>query len=334
MKKIFINELEDHIGEQIVSVFYVASLTPNMNKQGTSWTDIQLVDKTGRKRAKMWSEFDTDAARACNETYVTCKGTVDIYNGIVGLAITEMAPANPDEYVLSDFAPSISENERDSALEALWNFIEQVGHPGVKKLLHHCFNTKVLEQYCALPAGVMLHHAYNGALLIHTVEVVNLAVSAAKVQNEYRASYSIPVNMDMVIAGALLHDYGKIMEYKPFPVSTRTLYGQMIGHIHAGAMLVSSYGSLLKGDERFDMTELLHIILSSHGEEGGMKPMTQEAMIVHNADVQSAGMDGFSTAFRLEDENHPGMQNQFAFSKFTDSRIYRRKEEISGENSL
>lgn len=334
MKKIFINELEEHIGEQIVSVFYVASLTRNINKQGTSWTDIQLVDKTGRKRAKMWSEFDTDAARACNEAYVTCKGTVDIYNGIVGLAITEMSPADPSEYVITDFAPSISEKERDSALDTLAHFIERVEHPGMRNLLKHCFNERVLEQFCTLPAGIMMHHAYNGALLIHTMEVVNLAVSAAEVQNKYRASYSIPVNMDLVIAGALLHDYGKIMEYKPFPVSTRTLYGKMIGHVHAGAILVSSYGSLLKGNERFDMTELLHIILSSHGEEGGMEPMTQEAMIVHNADMQSAGMDGFSTAFRLEDEKHPGMQNQFAFSKFTDSSIYRRKEEISGENSL
>lgn len=171
-----------------------------------------------------------------------------------------------------------------------------------------------------------MHHNYNGALLAHTLEVTGIAVATASVSEKHAYDYKIPVNMDLVIAGALTHDLGKINEYEPFPKTHRTKRGNLVGHVMDGALLLNTINICTKPEERCDITELLHIVLSSHGEVGGLKPMTQEAILVHNADMQSAGVDAYSVAFKNDEKSHPGMHSLSTYSRFHENKLFRRKE--------
>ena len=327
MKEIFVEKLDEHINQIITEVFYCTGFKRNQNKEGRAWVDVQLIDKTGQVRTKIWSEFDNARQEECENHYCVVTGFVDVFNGMVGMAIKEIKPAEDGTYDVSDFAPSITNEEKERYLEELDGYINQISDNRLKNLLNKVFNPSVRNMFCTLPAGVVMHHNYNGALLVHTLEVTSLAAAAAKISNEHASGYKIPVDMDLVIAGALLHDLGKINEYEPFPKTHRTKRGNMIGHIMDGAILLHTYNLFLPPNERCDTTDLLHIILSSHGEAGGVSPMTQEAIIVHNADEQSAGVDAYSAAFRNEEKFHPGMSVNTTFSKYHDCKLYRKKEE-------
>ena len=128
-------------------------------------------------------------------------------------------------------------------------------------------------------AAKSVHHGYLGGLLEHTVTVGKIGASLCE-------HYPI-ANKDLVIAGCLLHDIGKVHELSPFPENDYTDMGNMLGHIPMGVEMIHDQ---MKEIPNFpaDLGLLIkHMILSHHGEyEFGSpkRPKTIEAMIVHTAD--------------------------------------------------
>ena len=338
MKKVYLEDLVDYVGEDITELFYVKDLLKNHNRQGTVWTTVRLVDKTGERNAKIWSEFNDSKFENCNNAVCRLTGKVDIYNGVAGIAITEIDRVPEEEYDMSDFSAGMSHELCNGYKKQLLAYIDKVKNPSYHALLPKIFNERNIASLCKLPAGVYNHHSFNGALLVHTLEVTRLAISAAYVNDQYaecKEYVKNKVDMDLIITGALLHDIGKITEYLPFPMARRTTRGHLVGHLAEGVVFVTSYNSLLDSSERVqDTTELNHIIMSSHGIDGGMAPATLEAVIVHNADMMSASMDAYHCAFKEEEKKHPDNKNQYAYSQMLDTKLYRRKEEVTSENEL
>jgi 3'-5' exoribonuclease len=133
------------------------------------------------------------------------------------------------------------------------------------------------------PAAKANHHAYIGGLLEHTLNVTELCVSIA---SRYRE-----VNFDLLIAGALLHDIGKVEEYTYFPKIDRTDIGRLLGHLVIGYEMIMRKIREMKnfrGGFPEDLKlQILHLVISHHGElEWGspVRPMTLEAQILHFAD--------------------------------------------------
>ena len=89
----------------------------------------------------------------------------------------------------------------------LANYIKAVRTPGLRMLLETIFSGATYERFVTNPAGMRMHHAYLGGLLQHSVDVTGLAVALAE-QIE-------GVDKDLVIAGALLHDIGKVPDDEP-----------------------------------------------------------------------------------------------------------------------
>ena len=146
----------------------------------------------------------------------------------------------------------------------------------------------------AAPAAKGMHHTYPGGLLEHTLSVANLCVA-------YADQYA-DLDRQVLIAGALLHDIGKVYEYKiqdngPGLTIWRTDDGVMLGHIVMGLqVLQEGYGHLdIQG---FDIDDgvrqhLMHLIASHHGKlEFGspVEPKTKEAWALHFADHMDATM--------------------------------------------
>ena len=144
------------------------------------------------------------------------------------------------------------------------------------------FRHGIWEKFHVWPAAVSLHHAYTHGLLEHSVSVANGAVGMSK----HYADFGIPVNMDLVIAGSLLHDIGKTEAYSMFPSPTFRTAGNVIEHISLGYYMFMHCAELEKLEDDITMA-LAHIILSHHGKReygSPVLPATPEAMVVSAAD--------------------------------------------------
>jgi 3'-5' exoribonuclease len=149
------------------------------------------------------------------------------------------------------------------------------------------------RRYERCPAAPVGHHAQLGGLLKHTWEVAHLGRATAKV---YRRA-----DPDLVVAGALLHDIGKLEAYRWDGVFETTEAGSLVGHVALGLMW---FDRVVRGASPPPCTErerllLTHLIASHHGrlEHGATAPpMTLEAEILHFADNTSAKAESMSDA--------------------------------------
>ena len=167
--------------------------------------------------------------------------------------------------------------------ENFLNLLAGIKREELRKFLEAVFFTHNLwDKFKVWPAAVTLHHAYTGGLLEHSVSVAQGARDIAK----HYADFQIPVDMDLVTAGSLLHDIGKIEAYSIAPVPQITLKGNVIEHITLG------YNMFMKFAEAEQLSEALtlalgHILISHHGHRefgSPVLPETPEAMIVSAAD--------------------------------------------------
>ena len=170
----------------------------------------------------------------------------------------------------------------------LENLINGVKTPTLRTLLKKIFSGKFYDDFCKNPAGTKLHHAYLGGLLQHSVDVTELAVSMADTIGN--------ADKDLVTAGALLHDIGKVREISAgmgFPYTTE---GRLMGHITMSALMVREAALELKLHVS-SLNQLEHVILSHHGDQEKGSPVacaTKEAFIVHYADEIDAVMNQFA----------------------------------------
>jgi 3'-5' exoribonuclease len=142
-------------------------------------------------------------------------------------------------------------------------------------------DNEIVEKLKICPGGKLWHHAYCGGVIEHSVSVSNISEAAAK-------SHPL-VRLPLLIAGALIHDIGKIWEF-----TTDKYYidysveGRLLGHIQIGTHYISGILSSIDGFPDELKNELTHLILSHHGspELGSpVKPLTIEASILHHADL-------------------------------------------------
>ncbi len=166
------------------------------------------------------------------------------------------------------------------------HLIDKVDHIGLTKLLRTCFSDTTMERFRRWPAAMRQHGAVVGGLLEHTVNVTRIAELTA---------HLYPCNHDLVIAGALLHDIGKLEELEEQIGIGYTPMGRMVGHIVLGMQYVQEQARQVSELEEAQIEDLLHIILAHHTKEFGspVNPATIEALIVHKADITEAQIAGF-----------------------------------------
>ncbi len=229
---------------------------------------------------------------------VRVAGNVDI-NKFAGdmslqLIIQKLADVRPGENV-SHLLPqgNINLDEYEKRFKAQ---IVGIVDEGLRSLVEEVFSGEAYKQFLINPAGMRLHHAYVGGLLHHSVSVAELACAMAEKIGG--------MDRDMVLAGALLHDVGKLQEISPdmgFPYTTE---GRLLGHITITVMMVKAAAEKRGKIDDEKLQQLLHIILSHHGEHEKGSPVacaTREAFVVHYADEIDAIMNQFG---REEDKGN------------------------------
>jgi putative nucleotidyltransferase with HDIG domain len=134
------------------------------------------------------------------------------------------------------------------------------------------------EDLYNIPFTLLCGPDLNVSFMNHKRCVVHIAKSSGEKMNEFFGS-DLPVNMDVLISGAILADVGKMLEYEldsdKKPVQGK--YGQYIRHPFSGVSLAEECGV---------PPEVCHII-ASHANEGDLVKRTVEAYIVHHADFMT-----------------------------------------------
>lgn len=187
----------------------------------------------------------------------------------------------------TDYPPKMFARHSPVKSEVLENmFISLIAEISHKKLRDFVdavfFRHGLWEKFKVWPAAVTLHHAYTGGLLEHSVSV---AIGARDMARHY-ADFKIPVNMDLVIAGSLLHDIGKLEAYTINPTPQVTISGGVVEHITLGYAMFTKFAEAEKLDKNIALA-LGHILISHHGMRdygSPVVPVTPEAFIISAAD--------------------------------------------------
>ncbi len=169
---------------------------------------------------------------------------------------------------------------------------ERIADPALRGLVVDLLESN-RDALLSLPAATHNHHAFVGGYLEHVLSVTRTCVYLSDKYADHYADMQPPLSKDLVVAGGILHDIGKLREIEEGPQGTQyTAAGNLIGHILQGRDIVRE-AAAGRGLNAETLLRLEHIIVAHQRlpEWGSPKPpMTPEALLVHYADDTDAKM--------------------------------------------
>lgn len=287
-------------------------------KSGKTYISLILQDKTGTVDAKIW-DLNCETSQYEAMDFVHIDARVTTYQDALQLNISRIYKAEEGEYYPEDYFPMTSQ-DIEGMYQEIKRLVNSVKEPNLKVLLEQYFiqNTEFIKKFKNHSAAKSVHHGFVGGLLEHTLSVTKLC--------QYFADTHPVINRDLLITAALFHDIGKMQELSSFPENDYTNEGQLLGHIFIGANeITSSIRKMAKFPKKLE-SELIHCILSHHGElEYGSpkKPATIEALALHLADNADAKLQTMSEILNSGDPKTEWMGYQRLF----ESNIMRSTKE-------
>ncbi len=309
-------------GDKVDDIFVV-----KIKKAMSSYTkgfffQLILSDNSGKTLDyRYWGNNDEKKVRELynsikNDSVVHVQGRVSVYAGKLQLTTNEpfiIEPLKEGEYDKSDFIKP-ARKDLDEMYSGLDKAILEIKDEKLKKMLESIFNEPEIKiKFKEHPGAIEIHHNWIGGLLEHTLEVLRYAMLSCQTFPE--------LNKDLVIAGSLLHDIGKLDELSVTSRIKGSDKGQLIGHVVLSTIFVSN-----KMDE-FDLDEnlknkLLHIIISHHGklEYGSPKePMFPEAVAVYYADDMSSSI---AEMLEFVKNSKDDTEDSFMYNRRSQKNIY------------
>jgi 3'-5' exoribonuclease len=270
--------------DRFEGAFSIGNAQLAVTKNGDSYLACLLGDKTGTVPGRRWSMSPEEFRKLPTDGFVFAEGRTQPFKGELQLIIEHIEPIEPDTKQLMDLLPASSRPpaEMFAELEAILATIE---HPAMKALVAEYLHDEMLmEQFRRAPAAKMLHHAFLGGLLEHTLQLLKIAVAICPLYPR--------INRDVVLVGLFLHDLGKTRELSWLGSFSYTDRGELVGHIVEGAIMLHDKAQAVMTTQgirlpKHALTVLQHIILSHHTrpEYGAAKiPATPEAILVAQID--------------------------------------------------
>jgi 3'-5' exoribonuclease len=299
--KVFVRDLSD--GETVDSFFLIRERIRREKRNGDAFMKLQLGDSTGIVEGVCWECSDELWSAAAPGTVVRVMAVFEVHAQYgKSLKIRAIRPAELGEYDPLDIqdGPSAAFGQMVEDLRAL---VATIQKPALRKLLDGFFaeGSEVWQRWSTAPAAKKYHQAYRHGLLEHCLSVAQ-GVSAI--------SATFPgIDRDVAVAGALLHDIGKIDAYESVGGAIDLSdAGKLQGEIPLGYYRVRRAIEDIPGFPADQAEALLHIILSHHGqlEHGSpVVPCTREATLVHMIDNLGGKLGSFDRIEKgLSDGEH------------------------------
>jgi 3'-5' exoribonuclease len=284
MKSPYVNELEPN--RVITTSFLVHSKEVRQKKTGELYLSLMLGDRTGELDSKMWDNVTEVIDCFDRDDFVKVKGLIQVFHNRPQLTIHKLRRMDDSEIDYADYFPS-SKRDPDEMWNELRGIVAGMSNPHLKGLLEAMLDDEdISRRYRRAPAAKQIHHAYLGGLIEHVLSLCALA--------RMTAAHYPHVDYDLLLAGVVLHDIGKIYELNYERGFSYSNEGQLLGHINIGLRMVADK---LRGLADFPpplRTLVEHMILSHHGqlEFGSPKlPQFPEALLLHYIDDLDSKME-------------------------------------------
>ncbi len=306
----------------MLQFFELRSKEPRKTRSGQDYLDLILGDATGAISGKMWPESVRKWGQDFNPgDIVKVEARVEAYRDRPQLVLDKIRRADPSEIPDLSALMRVSPFDSESLLEEVKSTAESLEPPELAQLVVEILDRHA-EAIKTVPAARMIHHAYRGGLIEHIASVTRKMEAILKLEKN--------INRGIALAGAILHDIGKIQELSPSG-GGRTTEGRLIGHLILGVNLVREIAVEKGVVDRAWLREVEHILLSHHGETqfgSPVKPLTREAILVHFIDNLDAKLKIISEA--LESVEVDGFT---AYNKWLEGRAFAGSQSLPEEDN-
>jgi len=311
-------------GAVVDRILLVRAVERRHKRDGAPYLRLTLADRASGVPAVLWD------AEASGADALEAGCAFHVY-GRVGehprygrqITVDDVREVDPEQVPWDELlsGPARPVHELEDDLDAL---IASVGDRHLRALLETLLGRGTLSgrRYRRIPAAKFHHHAYPHGLLDHCLAVGTMVAAAAAVHSE--------IDRDLAVAGALLHDIGKLEAYAVTGgCAELTDAGKLEGEIPLGYFRVREMIEASPGFPSHRAQALLHLVLSHHGrlEFGSpVTPCTREAALVHAMDNLSGQLGAFD---RLEDET-PAEERWSRYDRVLEGAAFFSRETSAG----
>ena len=181
--------------------------------------------------SNVWDNFEYITSGFKPGDIVKVSGTIEEYQGNPQLRIGVISAVCPDDNVTHNDFMQRSKRNLDEMLDEFRKRMNRISDPKLKQLMKQIFNEDTLRKFSTAPAGKYWHHSYLSGLIEHSLELIKICDLMCDIHPE--------IHRDILICGAMMHDFGKIEELtfdKAFDYSDK---GKLIGHIVISAIKIN-----------------------------------------------------------------------------------------------
>ncbi len=290
-------------------------------KVGKPYFELVFADATGNFALKIWSDSPLHEAAAALVENTIVRLEAEWTQNTYGVNPNNLAWHHLDEIAIADFLAGDPETreKQDRDFAEIRRLCDSVEDPRLHDLCG-IFLSQMGPRFRRTAAARKNHHARRGGLVEHVAQMMRAAEALCIVYET--------LNRDLLLAGILFHDCGKLWE-NSYPedgfAQIHSIYGEMLGHIPLGIELVNKlWADLIESEEAESWkalkptTEsvrlhLLHLIGSHHGQfEFGspVLPRTPEAFALHHIDNLDAKLEMVREAYLHTNEIVPGIYDR------------------------
>ncbi len=283
-------------GEAVNDIFVARDKQIAHKKDGSPYLTVSLVDRTGDIRAVAWNNVQAISKAFAAGDYVKVTATASEYRQALQLVVRHLERTDAAEVDTLDFLPA-TDRDVEQMLDRLIQISQTVENKHLSGLLAAFFEDKAfVDLFKAAPAAKRMHHAYLGGLLEHTLSI---AVLSQSVCGHYNG-----LDKDLLLAGAILHDVGKVYEFSYETSIDYSDAGRLLNHIVIGVEMLEKKIASLDDFPKELALVLKHMIVSHHGTRdfgSPEPPKTLEAVVLNYLDELDAKVTGIRTFMEAED---------------------------------
>ncbi|MBN1638652.1 MAG: HD domain-containing protein, partial [Ignavibacteriales bacterium] len=306
-----VNQLD--AGEKIQHFFLLSKIEIKITKTNKEYLDLEFRDKSASIVGRMWDNIDDIKFEVAQGNIVKVTGQVEKYQDVLQVKVEKMKVADENDNIsIEDFLPR-SERNLDEMLDEFDGLINSIKNQYLKRLLKLVFAGKNLDEFIKMPAGKMWHHSYIHGVLEHSLEVAKIC--------ELVHSFHPDINRDLMLAGALLHDFGKVFELQYKPTFDYTDQGKLLGHIVLATIEIEKRISQIPNFPDDLKNQIIHLVLSHQGKlehASPIEPKMAEAIALYYADELSAKTNAYKGAIKEQQNSGKGWTN---FIKLADTDL-------------
>jgi 3'-5' exoribonuclease len=318
MKKQFVTELK--AGDGVDDIFVLTQKNIAHKKDGNPYLNMVLGDKSGQLKGVAWDRVEKMAAVASAGDLVHVEGGVSEYRNELQLVVKDMVYQSSDSADPADFLPTSKRN-----INVMFERLTAVTRALKTDCLRDLFEVfwmdmEFVNQFKLSPAAKKMHHAYVGGLLEHTL---SMALLTERIAGHYSG-----IDMEMVLAGTILHDIGKIKELSCGYNFEYSDEGRLLSHIIIGLQMLDEKLKLVPDFPEEKAILLKHMIISHHGnrEFGSPEPpKTLEAVLLNYIDEMDSKINCIRDYITAEDTK----ESWTGYHRLLERHFYRGNTKLS-----